>query len=176
MVHKTTYSMKFRRRREGKTDYRARLALLKSQKDRLVVRIKSRQVVTQIVGYNNTGDQVKVSATSLELKKYGWTGATGNAPAAYLTGMLIGYRAKGKDIGECVLDIGLHTPVRGSNVFAALKGAVDAGLDIPHSKDAFPAEDRVAGKVFAEYSKKPNTPKEFETVKTAIEKEFAKGD
>lgn len=175
MVEKTTYSMKFRRRKEGKTDYRKRLALLKSRKDRLVVRVLSRQVTAQIISYKNAGDVVKASATSLELRKYGWKGATGNAPAAYLTGMLIGYKAKGKNIGECVLDIGLHTPVNGSNVFAALKGAVDAGLNIPHSEDAFPPEDRISGKSFAEYSKKPDTIKEFETVKAAIQKEFAKG-
>jgi len=173
-MSKSQFGQKLRRRKEGRTDYGKRLALLKSGKDRLVVRVLTRQVVAQVISYKEKGDVIKAAATSLELRKYGWTGATGNAPAAYLTGMLIGYEAKSKGIGECVFDIGLHTPVKGSNVFAALKGAVDAGLAVPHSPECFPTEGRITGKSFAEYSKKPNTTKEFETVKAAIQKEFAK--
>ena len=39
-----------RRRREGKTDYKARLAMLKSEKPRLVIRKSNRYLVVQIVG------------------------------------------------------------------------------------------------------------------------------
>ena len=66
MTQKTTYAMKLRRRKEGKTDYRKRLALLKSRKPRLIARVKSRQVIAQIADYDVKGDIVKASATSLE--------------------------------------------------------------------------------------------------------------
>lgn len=148
-----TYSMKLKRRREGKTDYKKRLALLKSGKPRLVVRVKSNQIIAQVVEYKPEGDVVVASATSLELKKKGWKKHTGNASSAYLTGFLCGKRALDKGIKECVLDIGLHTPVHGSNVFAALKGAVDAGLNIPHDESCFPKEDRLDMKAIEEIKK-----------------------
>jgi len=143
MVEKTTYSMKFRRRREGKTDYRKRLALLKSKKPRLVIRVSGRKVLAQIIKYNAKGDEVLATATSSEVKGLGFKGHTGNAESAYLTGMLCGKKAVKAGVKDAVLDIGLHTPVNGSNVFAALKGAVEAGMEIPHDDKCFPADERV---------------------------------
>ena len=143
MVQKTTYSMKFRRRRQGKTDYRKRLALLKSEKPRLVVRITSKRVLAQVIRYNAGGDEVISNATSGDVRKMGFKGHGGNAESAYLTGMLCARRAIKAGIKEAVLDIGLHTPVNGSNVFAALKGAVEAGLEVAHDEKCFPADDRV---------------------------------
>ena len=67
-------------------------------------------------------------------------------PAAYLTGYLAGLRAVKDGVEEAVLDIGLKTPVKGGNLFAALKGMLDAGVDIPHGEEVIPAEDRLAGK------------------------------
>ena len=46
---------------------------------------------------------------------------------------------------EAVLDIGLAASTSGNRVFAALKGMVDAGLDIPHGDSVFPDEDRLNG-------------------------------
>jgi large subunit ribosomal protein L18 len=46
---------------------------------------------------------------------------------------------------EAVLDIGLAASSSGSRVFAALKGMVDAGLDIPHSEEIIPSDDRISG-------------------------------
>ncbi|MFC2174944.1 50S ribosomal protein L18 [archaeon] len=143
MVHKKTYSMKFRRRREGKTDYRKRLALLKSDKPRLVVRVTGKNVLAQVIKYNAKGDEILVAVSSTDVKKLGFNGHTGNSEAAFLTGMLCGARAVKAGVKEAVLDIGLHTPVNGSNVFAALKGALDAGLQIPHDEKCFPAEERI---------------------------------
>ena len=51
--------------------------------------------------------------------------------------------ASGTD--EAVLDIGLAASTRGGRVYAALKGMSDAGLDIPHSEDVYPDEDRLNG-------------------------------
>jgi len=143
MVENTTYTMKFRRRREGKTDYRHRLHLLRSEKPRLVVRITGNRVLMQLISYKPAGDEVLVTANSLEVKALGYGGHTGNAEAAYLTGMLCGKRAVKAGIKEAVLDIGLHTPVNGSNVFAALKGALEAGMEIPHDEKCFPKDDRI---------------------------------
>ena len=46
---------------------------------------------------------------------------------------------------EAVLDIGLAASTRGGRVYAALKGMSDAGLEIPHSEDVYPDEDRLNG-------------------------------
>ncbi len=168
MAHSAIYRVPFRRRREGKTDYRKRLALVKSGKPRLVVRIKNRQVIAQLIEYDPKGDKVLASATSHELKKFGWDGHPGNAPSAYLTGLLLGTRALKAGYKEAILDIGLHTPVHGSNVFAALKGALDAGMDIPHSEDALPPEERINGSLIAEYRGIPHLSEKFEEVKNKI--------
>merc|ERR1719335_190004 len=42
----------------------------------------------------------------------------------------------------CVLDVGLVRTTTGNRVFGALKGAVDGGLNIPHSEKRFPGYDR----------------------------------
>ena len=52
------------------------------------------------------------------------------------------------------LDMGLATPVKGSRIYAALKGAIDAGLNIPASEEAFPSQERISGKHVAEYAGK----------------------
>ncbi|NOX71479.1 MAG: 50S ribosomal protein L18 [Candidatus Micrarchaeota archaeon] len=146
-----------RRVREGKTNFRQRLELLKSEKPRFVVRRANRNMQCQVVYFDKKGDITKVSASSMELADYGWNANTGNIPAAYLTALLCAVRAKAAGIKTAVLDIGLFEGERGSRIFATLKGAIDGGLDIPHSEDAFPSEDRVNGKhiaLYAEHLKK----------------------
>lgn len=134
-----------RRRREQKTDYMKRLTLLKSGKHRLVVRKSLNNLTCQIVDYKTEGDSCLVSADSRELKKMGWKANAGNIPAAYLTGFLCGTRAKKKKVSDAILDIGLYRSTKGSRVFAALKGALDAGLKVPHSEDVLPDEERSKG-------------------------------
>jgi large subunit ribosomal protein L18 len=141
------FNVKPRRRREGRTDYRRRLSLLRSDKVRLVVRKTLNNTIIQFVEYNERGDKILASAHSKELKKkYGWKFSTATTPAAYLTGLLAGKKAKDKGIGECVFDIGRHPPVKGSRVFASLKGITDSGIDCPHSEEKIPGEDRIMGK------------------------------
>lgn len=147
------YVVPHRRRREGKTDYRARLKLLLSEKPRLVVRKSLKHMRVQIVEYDPRGDKTVVSASSEELKKYGWDAPTGNLPAAYLVGLLIGKRALNKGIKEAILDVGLQRVTRGSRLFAVLKGAVDAGLQVPHSEDILPTDERVRGMHIVNYAK-----------------------
>ncbi len=171
MADSAVYRVKFRRRREGKTNYNKRLASVKSGLPRLVVRVKHKQVIAQIIKFNPKGDEVIASATSLELKKYGWDGHTGNVVASYLTGLLIGKKAQKAKITEVILDIGLHTPVPGSNVYAVLKGAVDAGVSIPHSEEILPSEDRIMGNIIAEYRGIPHLSDKVKEIKEKILKE-----
>lgn len=148
------YRLQFKRRSEKKTDYRKRLKLLYSKQMRLVVNKSLKHVIAQIVEFDRKGDKIIVSASSQELKKFGWDGSTDNTAAAYLVGLLIGKKALKNKIDSTILDTGLHRNIKGSRVFALLKGAVDAGLSIPHSPDVFPSEERIMGKHIAEYAEK----------------------
>jgi large subunit ribosomal protein L18 len=144
--------MPHRRRREQRTDYHQRLRLLKSRKPRFVVRLSGSSVTCQIIIHDSKGDRTVACSTAFELKKHGWKGHTGNLPAAYLTGFLCGQKAKKHKIKEAILDMGLHHSVKGSRIYASLKGAIDSGLDIPHSAEALPAEDRVKGSHISKYA------------------------
>jgi large subunit ribosomal protein L18 len=135
----------FRRRREQKTDYEKRLALLKSGKTRLVVRKSNKFVYAQFCDFREAGDAVVAAACSRELVEFGFAGKC-NAPSAYLTGFLAAKRAAARGVREFVLDVGLQSASKGAVVFAALKGAVDAGLKAPFSPDKIPSDERIAGK------------------------------
>jgi large subunit ribosomal protein L18 len=139
--------VKPRRRREGKTDYRKRLNLIKSRKTRIVVRNSLKNVRIQFIDYDERGDKILASAISNELiVDYNWKFSTSTIPAAYLTGLIAGYRAKKKGIKEGILDIGRNIPVKGSKNFAALKGVIDAGIRVPYKEDKLPDNDRIKGK------------------------------
>jgi large subunit ribosomal protein L18 len=147
MTHGPRYYVKPRRRREGKTDYRKRLSLLRSGKMRLVVRKSLKNTQIQFVEYKEEGDNVVISANSKELiDKFKWKYSTSTTPAAYLTGLLAGTRAKEKGISECVLDIGRNPASTGCKIFAALKGIIDAGVICPYSEEKLPSQDRILGK------------------------------
>ncbi len=136
----------FRRRREGRTDYRTRLALLKSGETRLVVRRTSQNIIVQFVDRATDGDAIQATAVAQELKKLGWEGSPKNTPAAYLTGLLAGKRAAAAGVTSAVLDIGRHVPSKGSRVFAALKGIKDAGIEVAAGdEDIYPSEERLNG-------------------------------
>jgi large subunit ribosomal protein L18 len=141
-----------RRRREVRTDYHQRLRLLKSGKPRLVARKSNKHITAQLVTPGPDGDETIASAHSSDLAEHGWEAPTGNLPAAYLTGFLAGKRALDADIEEAVLDIGLNTATPGSKVFAVQEGAIDAGLDIPHSEDVLADWSRNRGEHIAEYA------------------------
>jgi large subunit ribosomal protein L18 len=150
MANGPRYKVPFRRRREGRTDYRQRARLLRARIPRAVVRISLRNVSVQIIDYDPQGDKVVATAHSRELSEMGWDKACGNLPAAYLTGFLAGKRAKKKGVDSAVLDIGLRNPSKGSGVFAALKGIIDAGVEIPHGEQVLPTKDRLVGKHIGE--------------------------
>jgi len=147
------YKVPRRRRKEGKTNYRKRYIVVMSRKTRLVVRPSLKYVSIQIIKAKPEGDETIAAAHSRELvKKYGWKGGASNTPAAYLTGFLAGLRSLKEGVKEAVLDIGFVTPVPGGKVFAALKGAIDAGLSIPHSEEMIPGDDRIKGEHIARYT------------------------
>jgi large subunit ribosomal protein L18 len=99
------------------------------------------------------GDRVVVSSHSRELAKtYGWLGNCGNIPSAYLTGLLCGFKSKTNGVDKAFLDVGLHIPSKGTRIFAALKGVIDAGVGVPHSEDVISDKDRISGKHIADYA------------------------
>ncbi|MEK6825214.1 MAG: 50S ribosomal protein L18 [Nanoarchaeota archaeon] len=136
-----------RRRKEQKTDYRARLALLKSGKPRLVIRKTNKLLIVQIVASEGAQDKVILTVTSKDLFMHGWPkespGSLKSLPAAYLTGYLIAKKAKAKT-PQAILDIGLQRSIPKSRVYAVLKGAVDGGLTIPHNPEVFPTQEMFA--------------------------------
>ena len=70
--------VKYRRRRQGKTDYRARLRLVKQDKNkynthkyRLVVRFSNKDTTVQVVYSTIQGDVVVAAAYAHELPNFG---------------------------------------------------------------------------------------------------------
>lgn len=142
---KSRFNAKFKRRQQGKTNYTKRIKLLSSKKNMVVFRKLSRIVLSQIVKFNIKGDEVLASASSKELEKYGWKLSKKNLAASYLTGMLLAKKAKSMKTGDLIAHFGVTTPSKGSAHYAFLKGAVDGGLKIAHSPEAFPEEKRIKG-------------------------------
>ncbi len=146
------YRVQVRRRREGKTDYKARRALVMSGKPRLVARSSINNMIAQVVVAKPTGDEVVAAAHSSELKKYGWNAPKGNVPSAYLTGLLCGLKAMKAGMTEAVLDLGLVGPTKGSRLFAVLNGAIDAGMEVPHAEEKL-GKERTKADHIAKYAK-----------------------
>ncbi|PJF18798.1 60S ribosomal protein L5 [Paramicrosporidium saccamoebae] len=153
------YQVKYRRRRQGKTDYYARKRLIIQDKNkyntpkyRLVVRITNTNVICQMVYAKIQGDFVLASAYAHELPNYGVKVGLSNYAAAYCTGLLCARRVltnlgldktefneeDGPRSFKAFLDTGLARTSTGAKVFSAMKGAVDGGLNLPHSDKRFP--------------------------------------
>lgn len=145
------HSVPFRRRREKKTDYHLRRRIILSGRPRLVIRSSTKHTTVQIVEAHPESDVTLVSSHSGELSSFGWRGSTGNLPAAYLTGLLFGLRAKSKGNKMAVLDVGVKNPLSGSRIYAALKGVLDGGLTVPHGDEVLPSEDRIRGEHISSY-------------------------
>ncbi|MFX1588767.1 MAG: 50S ribosomal protein L18 [Promethearchaeota archaeon] len=161
------YRRSFRRREEGKTNYHRRLKLLKSKKLRVAIRSSNNHITIQIIQSNIGGDKILVSAHSKELiTKYGWKASTGNIPAAYLTGYLVGLRAKSKKIQEAIFDLGIF--YHRNRVLAACKGVIDAGMEIPYNEEFFPESlnSRIKGSHIEEFAKrlKAEDPEKYEKI------------
>jgi large subunit ribosomal protein L18 len=147
------YTLQWRRKREGKTDYKSRLKMLSSRKLRLVLRKSLNNFNVQVVEYAPAGDKTLAAANSRELIKYGWKAHRGNISSVYLTAFLAGMKAKKTGVKTGVVDLGLFRIVKGSNFFAAIKGIKDSGLEINVNEEFLPSEDRIQGKHVEEYAK-----------------------
>jgi len=173
------FQVKFRRRREGKTDYKQRRKLTIQSKNkyntpkyRLVVRFTNKDVICQIAFARLKGDVIMTAAYAHELPRYGLHTGLTNYASAYSTGLLCarrhlqklkldkdfqgkeatgedwsyGKKIEGRKPFRCNLDVGLARTSTGARVFAALKGALDGGLNIPHSPKRFAGFEKGEGK------------------------------
>jgi len=157
-----------KRRRKQQTDYQQRKKLIQSGKPRAVVRTSNKHAQTHIAHFQTDGDENTAHAVSKELEEYGWEHATGNLPAAYLTGFLTGIRA---DEDTAILDLGLREKKDGGRVFAAVQGMNDAGLEVPVGEEALPQEGRMKGEHIKEM-KDIDVPSSVEEVKENIRGEL----
>ncbi|MEK6853076.1 MAG: 50S ribosomal protein L18 [Nanoarchaeota archaeon] len=156
MASRKPRTVMYRRKREHKTSYPKRLKLLLSGKKRIVVRLTNSRVIAQLVEFTPKGDKILAGVDSFALRKYGWKYSCKNIPAAYLTGFLLGRKAKDKKFKDTsVLDTGLNYPQHKGRIYAFLKGALDAGISVPHGEtDLFPEEKKIEGQHVQEYGEK----------------------
>jgi len=132
-----------RRRREGKTNYKARISLLKSGLPRVSLRRSNRYFIAQYIKSKEARDSVIVGVNSKELLKYGWekekTGNLKSKIAAYLTGFLLGKKILDKDeTSQVIFDIGLRRSIAKSRTYAFLKGLKETGVKISVNGEMFP--------------------------------------
>eukprot|EP01108_Squamamoeba_japonica_P002137 TRINITY_DN1_c0_g1_i1.p2 TRINITY_DN1_c0_g1~~TRINITY_DN1_c0_g1_i1.p2 ORF type:complete len:295 (+),score=180.60 TRINITY_DN1_c0_g1_i1:120-1004(+) len=97
------FQTKYRRRREGKTNYARRRTLVKQDKTkydtpkyRLVVRFTNKDIVAQIVSAKIGGDQTMCAAYAHELPRYGVKTGLTNYAAGYCVGLLLARRLLAK--------------------------------------------------------------------------------
>lgn len=152
MQSKNTFTVPFRRKRQGRTYYKKRLRLLMSNKYRLIVRKSLRNFQVSVIKYSPNGDEIVLTVHSNALSKLGWKGSNGNLPSAYLIGLLAGKNALEKGIKDAILDMGFNNSVKGSRLYAALAGATDAGLKIPLNQEILPPKERISGAHIAKYA------------------------
>jgi large subunit ribosomal protein L18 len=147
------FTVPFRRKREGRTYYKKRMRLLQSRTHRLVVRRSLKNFQVSVVEYNQKGDKIVLTVSSKALQKIGWKADSGNLPTAYLVGMLAGKKAVEKGVKRAVADFGFNNAASGTRLYAAISGAIDAGLEVPCSEEVLPDEKRVSGEHIASYAK-----------------------
>nr|XP_058900194.1 large ribosomal subunit protein uL18-like [Kogia breviceps] len=178
-AHFRRYQVKFRRRREGKTDDYAWKRLVIQDKNkydtakyRVTVHVTNRDIICQIAYARIEGDTIVFAACARELPKYGvrvgWTNST-----ALLLANRFGtdkiYEGRVEGAGEkckaesmegqraaftCYLDAGFARATSGNKVFGALKGAVNGGGSLLHSTKGFPGYDSKSKEFKAEVHRK----------------------
>jgi hypothetical protein len=110
---------------------------------------QSRRMEAIIIDLNNIDGNLNYQ---VHVQDYGWLGNGKNTSAAYLTGYLFGKKALSEDYDETILDIGLQPSIRGTKIYAVLKGALDAGLWVPHNESVLPDDSRIRGEHIAQYA------------------------
>ncbi|KRH92994.1 60S ribosomal protein L5 [Pseudoloma neurophilia] len=161
--YRPRYQIKKKRNRV--TNYTKRSKMIKlnlkkyAHKTRLVVRITNSKIICQLIQSYTQGDKVLLQITSEELKKYGLNVGLKNYASAYATGLLLSRiflagksteqppqqteNESGEEDGKMTvfLDIGMRRNTKGGRVYAAMKGAIDGGLYIPHNAERIFNED-----------------------------------
>lgn len=151
------FQVKWRRRREGKTNYHNRRYLLIQDKQkynaakyRLVVRLSKKNILCQLIYSRLEGDFVLSSSHSKNLGAIGLPLLNNNFSTSYITGLNLSntfFRENFsfkksenllKNNFKVILDLGLTRVTTGNKVFSAMKGAVDGGFSIPHNEKRFP--------------------------------------
>jgi len=142
---KRLIKVQYRRRRENKTDYSSRMQILKAGLPRLVVRRTNRYITLQVIESKEAQDRIICSANSKELLKYGWKNSFSikNLNASYLTGYLCALKSIKAEANTAIADIGRHMSTKGNRIYAAIKGAIDAGLKINCSEEILPEIERI---------------------------------
>jgi len=181
------FQVKFRRRREGKTDYRARIRLITQDKNkystpkyRMIARKTNKDIIAQIAYATIQGDRIVTAAYAHELPRYGIKLGLTNYAAAYATGLLLARRhlttiglaskyhgkvdadgadytvepAEGPRPFKALLDVGLARTTTGARIFSVMKGALDGGINIPHSVKRFAGYSTESKKLVPEQLKK----------------------
>jgi len=137
------YTKILRRLRDKKTNYSRRGKMLMGHRDFVTVQISNENTSVQIHKPELTGDKVISSAHSRFLIEKGWKGSRKSIPAAYLTGYSAGKKAIEKGTNSAIMYSGTRQYTQ--RMAAALKGVVDAGLEIPADEKTFPTNDRING-------------------------------
>jgi len=117
--------------------------MLMGHRDFVTVLISNENTQVQILKPEITGDKVIASAHSRYLVAKGWKGSRKSIPASYLTGYLAGKKALTKGATNAILYTGTRRYT--DRVAAALKGIIDAGLEIPADPKTFPVDERING-------------------------------
>merc|ERR1712205_181622 len=93
------FQVKYKRRREGKTDYYARKRLVSQDKNkfatpkyRFVVRFTNKDIICQVISSKIKGDITHAAAYAHELPRYGLKVGLTNYSAAYCVGLLCARR------------------------------------------------------------------------------------
>ncbi|GKD83025.1 60S ribosomal protein L5, partial [Tanacetum coccineum] len=170
---KTDYRARIRLINQDKNKYN-------TPKYRYVVRFTNTDIIAQIVSASIAGDMILATAYAHELPHYGLKVGLTNYAAAYCTGLLLARRvlkklemdeeyqgnveATGEDFSvepaesrrpfRALLDVGLLRTTTGNRVFGALKGALDGGIDIPHSEKRFAGYSKDGKQLDAEVHRK----------------------
>ncbi|OIW16788.1 hypothetical protein TanjilG_05522 [Lupinus angustifolius] len=135
------YQVKFKRRRDGKTDYRARIRLINQDKNKYNTPkyrfVTNKDIIAQITSASIAGDHVLAAAYAHELPHFGLEVGLTNYAAAYCTGLLLARRV-------------LKTLELDEEYEGNVEGALDGGLDIPHSDKRFAGFDKEKKELDAE--------------------------
>ena len=117
--------------------------MLMGKRDFITVNITNENTQVQILKPGMTGDTVIASAHSRYLLDKGWKGSRKSVPAAYLTGYLAGKKALGKGATDAIMYTGTRRYTQ--RMAAALKGVIDAGVQVPADPETFPPVERING-------------------------------